>query len=223
MQLGRLYFKYITLFLACAWSAAISAQEIAGRVVGISDGDSFTLLTADNRQLKIRLAEIDAPERGQPYGSRAREQLSRLIFEETVIVDVQTLDRYGRTVGRPYKVDLDVCAEMVRTGAAWVYRQHLRDEELLEIESEARKARRGVWGLSESDNQPPWEWRRSGGKTQGPNGCTIKGNIGSSGVKIYHMPGMSSYAATRIDETKGERWFCSEEAAVAAGWRASRN
>jgi len=223
MQLGRLYLKYIAVFLVCAWSAAIPAQEISGRVVGIADGDSFTLLTADNRQVKIRLAEIDAPERRQPYGSRAREQLSRLIFQEKVIIDVQTVDRYGRTVGRPYKGDLDVCAEMVRTGAAWLDRQYLRDDGLLAIERDARKARRGVWGLSESDNQPPWEWRRSGGKAQGPNGCTIKGNIGSGGTKIYHVPGMSSYAATRIDASKGERWFCSEEAAVAAGWRAPRN
>lgn len=222
MQLRRFYLQGLALFLIGTWSAAIAGQEIAGRVVSIADGDSFTLLTADNRQVKIRLAEIDAPERGQPYGGRSREQLARLIFEQDVTVAIQTVDRYGRTVGRPYKDDLDVCAEMVRTGAAWVYRKYLRDERLLEIESDARKVGRGVWGLSESENLPPWEWRRSGGTDQGPNGCRIKGNIGSSGTKIYHVPGMSSYGATRIDETKGERWFCSVEAAVAAGWRAPR-
>lgn len=211
------------LSIICAWSTALPAQEIAGRVVGIADGDSFTLLTVDKREIEVRLAEIDAPERGQPYGSRSREQLSMLIFQQEVVVDVQTVDRYGRTVGRPYRGELDVCAEMVRTGAAWAYRQYLRDDQLLELESDAREARRGVWGLSEAENQPPWEWRRFGGEAQGPDGCTIKGNIGSSGAKIYHVPGISSYGATRIDETKGERWFCSEEEALAAGWRAPRN
>ncbi len=223
MLLIKAYLKYLGLFLICAWSATVSAQEVAGKVVGIADGDSFTLLTEDEQQVRIRLAEIDAPERGQPYGGRSREQLAVLIFGEKVVVDVQTTDRYGRTVGRPYKGDLDVCAEMVRTGAAWVYRKYLQDRRLLELEKDAREAGRGIWGLTEAENQPPWEWRRSGGQTHGANGCKIKGNIGSSGAKIYHMPGMPSYAATRIDQTKGERWFCSEEAAVAAGWRASRN
>ena len=78
-------------------------------------------------------------------------------------------------------------------------------------------------GLSEAQQVEPWNWRRgleSGGET--PEGCKIKGNINSKGVKIYHAPGMSSYGATRINESKGERWFCSEAEAKAAGWRAPR-
>jgi len=68
----------------------------------------------------------------------------------------------------------------------------------------------------------PWEWRRSGGNQGAPERCLIKGNINSKGDKIYHAPGMSSYGATRIDESKGERWFCSEAEALASGWRAPR-
>ena len=119
--------------------------------------------------------------------------------------------------------DLDVCEEMVRLGAAWVYRQYVRDRSLFEIEDEAREAGRGIWGLTESQRVEPWNWRRgleAGGER--PDGCVIKGNINSKGERIYHAPGMSSYGATRINESRGERWFCSEEEARAAGWRAPR-
>ncbi|WP_405240364.1 thermonuclease family protein [Lentisalinibacter orientalis] len=208
--------------LLCLLPLLVSAAELSGRVVGIADGDTFTLLTVEREQVKIRLAEIDAPERGQPYGNRARQVLSELVFQKAVRVEVQTTDRYGRTVGRPYVGELDVCAEMVRRGAAWVYRRYLRDRSLLAHEEAAREAERGLWGLSEARNVPPWEWRRSGNQESAPSGCNIKGNIGKGGARIYHVPGSSSYGPTRIDESKGERWFCSEEEARAAGWRAPR-
>jgi len=203
-------------------SPAIHAAEVSGKVIGIADGDTFTVLTANNRQIKIRLAEIDAPESGQPYGNKSKQALSGLIFGKSVRVAVQTTDRYGRTVGRPYVGDLDICAEMVRMGAVWVYREYLRDRLLLALESDAKANRRGVWGLSEAQNMPPWEWRRSGGQNATSNGCQIKGNINSKGDRIYHVPGSRSYGATRINKSKGERWFCSQDEAEAAGWRAPR-
>ena len=212
-----------SIVLLLVISSASQASELTGKVVGISDGDTFTLLTADKQQVKVRLAEIDAPESGQPYGDKSKQTLSGLIFSKDVRVVVQTTDRYGRTVGRPYVGDLDVCAEMVRVGAAWAYREYLRDRSLLTIESDAKAGKRGIWGLSEAQNVPPWEWRRSGGQNAISNGCQIKGNINSKGDRIYHVPGSRSYGATRINESKGERWFCSEAEARAAGWRAPMN
>ncbi len=200
--------------------------ELLGRVVGIADGDTFTLLTAEKVEVRIRLAEIDAPESGQPFGDKSRNALARLIFGKNIRVVVQTTDRYGRIVGRPFVDEVDVCAEMVRSGAAWVYRRYLRDENLLSVEAEARAEKEGVWGLSEAENMPPWEWRRYGGQQAAsdpaPSGCQIKGNINSKGERIYHVPGAHSYAATKIDEARGERWFCDEAEARAAGWRAPR-
>ncbi len=185
-----------------ALSPAVFAADLSGRVIGITDGDTVTLLTSDKQQVRIRLAEIDAPESGQPYGSKSKQKLSELIFGKDVRVVVQTTDRYGRTVGRPYAGDLDVCEEMVRAGAAWVYRQYVIDKSLFDIEIEAREAKRGIWGLSEAQNMPPWEWRRTGGQEGAPEGCNIKGNINSKGDKIYHVhSGMSSYRATKIDES----------------------
>ena len=213
--------RFIIVLLAL--SPAVFAADLSGAVVGIADGDTFTLLTSDKQQVKIRLAEIDAPESGQPYGNTSKQVLSGLIFGRDLRVVVQTTDRYGRTVGRPYVGNLDVCEEMVRVGAAWVYRQYVVDESLFDVENDARVARRGIWGLSESEQVEPWNWRRGlnvSGKT--PEGCNIKGNINSKGDKIYHAPGTRSYGATRINESKGERWFCSEQEAKAAGWRAPR-
>nr|WP_255575263.1 thermonuclease family protein [Caldovatus aquaticus] len=105
------------------------------------------------------MAGIDAPESGQTYGSRARQALSALAFGRQARVVVQDTDSYGRAVGRVYVGSHDVNAEMVRLGAAWVYRQDNRDPSLLRLETEARAAQRGLWALPEAARTPPWEWR----------------------------------------------------------------
>jgi endonuclease YncB( thermonuclease family) len=212
--------RWLIVLLILTSTSAIGS-EIQGRVIGISDGDTFTLLTPEKQQVKIRLAEIDAPESGQPYGNKSKQALSSLVYGKDVLVRVQTKDRYGRTVGRPYIGDLDICEEMVRMGAAWAYREYLRDQRLLTLEAEAKAQETGLWGLSEAQNTAPWGWRRHGDGNAADD-CQIKGNINSNGERIYHVPGSSSYGATRINEAKGERWFCSEAEARAAGWRAPR-
>jgi len=144
------------------------AAELTGRVVGLADGDTLTLLTPERRQVRVRLGEIDTPESRQPYGTRARQVLSELVFGKDARVVVQDTDRYGRTVGRVYAGAVDVNAEMVRQGAAWVYRQYSRDAALLQLEGEAKAARRGLWALPEAERTPPWEWRAAerGGATR---------------------------------------------------------
>ena len=213
--------QWLSVFLLVIAVPTLAA-ELHGRVVGIADGDTFTLLTADKQQVRIRLAEIDAPESGQPYGNKSKQALARLVFGKETRIVVQTTDRYGRTVGRPYVGDLDICAEMIRIGAAWAYRAYLKDQTLMALETDARTANLGVWGLSETQSRPPWEWRRFGGQNA-PGDCQIKGNINSKGVRIFHSPGSRSYGATKINESKGERWFCSEKEARDAGWRAPMN
>ena len=148
------------LLLAITNTAAVAAAaEIYGHVVRIIDGDTLTVLDANNRQTKVRLAEIDTPESGQPYGNRAKQELSDLAFDKDVRVAVRDVDRYGRMVGRVYAGEVDVNAEMVRRGAAWVYRQYNRDLTLIFIEQEAKREKRGLWGLPETDRKPPWQWR----------------------------------------------------------------
>jgi|SRR3569833_456374 len=145
------------LLLFALLPAFASAGTLQGKVVHISDGDTLTVLV-DHQQVKIRLAEIDAPESHQDYGQRAKQALGNLVFSKEVSVDYDRKDRYGRTIGRVYLGDLDVNAEMVRTGYAWVYRQYAKDKNLYALEDEARAARRGLWA---SDvHVPPWEWRK---------------------------------------------------------------
>lgn len=149
----------LTLLLSVIGTAA-TADTLAGKVVGVHDGDTLTLLDDSNRQIKIRLAEIDAPESHQPYGSRAKQELSGLAFGRYAAVQVQDIDRYGRTVGRITVDGVDVNAEMVRRGAAWVYRKYAKDQSLFTIEQQARNAKAGLWALPEADQMPPWEWRK---------------------------------------------------------------
>ena len=150
----------IAALAVCALMHAASAAELTGRVVRITDGDTLTVLDQAKHQTKIRLAEIDTPEKQQPYGTRAKQALSDLVFGKDVRVETVSTDRYGRTVGRVYEGSLYVNAEMVRLGAAWVYRQYSHDPSLLRLEQEARDARRGLWRLPEAERVPPWEWRK---------------------------------------------------------------
>jgi endonuclease YncB( thermonuclease family) len=146
----------ITLLLG----AKTPEGNFSGKVVEIVDGDTLTVLTSVKEQVRVRLAEIDAPERRQPYGSRSRQTLAELAFQKAVKVVYIDTDNYGRVVGRIYAGDVDISAEMVRRGAAWVYRDYVRDRSLFAVEADARDAKRGLWGLPEA-GVPPWEWRHA--------------------------------------------------------------
>jgi endonuclease YncB( thermonuclease family) len=137
---------------------AAPGTVITTSVGHVKDGDSLVLLSAGER-IETRIAEIDAPEIGQPYGRKAKRALLRHVEGQEVRLEVVDHDRYDRTVGRLLVGDTDVGRELVREGAAWVSRRYGRDRRLYELESEARRARRGLWALSEAERTPPWEWR----------------------------------------------------------------
>lgn len=160
-------FARILATLLLVTTIPASAETFDCRVVGISDGDTFTCLTSDKQQVKVRMGEIDTPEKAQPYGTRARQALSDLIFGKDVALTVQDRDRYGRTVARVKVGNTDVNAEMVRTGAAWAYREYLKDRTLIDLESTAKHFKRGLWSLPLAEQQAPWDWRkerRNGGR-----------------------------------------------------------
>lgn len=158
--------KPVTLFLLASVaigdpsSAQRAAPTFQARVVGVSDGDTVTVLTDDRRQVKIRLAEIDAPEARQPYGSRAKQELSSIVFGRAVTVTPRDVDRYGRTVAMLRVGTTDASAAMVRRGAAWVFRQYSTDPTLPPLEQAARRARVGLWALPDDQRLPPWQWRQ---------------------------------------------------------------
>jgi len=108
----------------------------------------------------VRLVDIDAPEKGQPFGNRSKQALEVLVKGQDVLVVERGQDRYQRTLGRVYRGDLDVNAEQVRQGMAWVHRQYAKDASLFQIEAEAKEQKRGLW--RDPEPVPPWEWRRVG-------------------------------------------------------------
>ncbi len=146
--------------LAVALVVALAGGAVAAdlRVVRVSDGDTFVGLDAENRQVKVRLHGIDAPEAKQPFGTVARKALADLIAEKVVSVEEVDRDRYGRVVGRVTIGGKLVNAEMVRAGLAWRYVTYDKRNEFGGLEDEARRQRRGLW----ADAHPvaPWEWRK---------------------------------------------------------------
>lgn len=206
-----------------------SATALSGRA-RVVDGD-----TIDVGGARVRLHGVDAPESGQscvvqgerwPCGRRATRALAGRLGGRTVVCEERDRDRYGRIVAVCQQGGRDINAWLVAEGWALSYRRYSRD--YMDEESTARAARKGVW---RGEFVAPWDWRR-GERLHGAarqtrpaeqatsKRCNIKGNIShNSGRRIYHMPGDRDYARTRISPSRGERWFCTEAEARAAGWR----
>ena len=142
-----------------------NADLLTGIVVGISDGDTLTLLDAQKQQHKIRLSGIDTPEKAQPWGQNAKESLSNMVFNRQVTVDWHKTDRYGRTLGKVIVDGVDANLVLVKAGMAWHYKQYAKeqqeDDRILYAEAEtiARMVKKGLW--SDPAPTPPWEWRKS--------------------------------------------------------------
>lgn len=136
----------------------VIAAAFLASVIGISDGDTLTVLH-EREPLKIRIAEIDAPEKAQPFGTRSKQALSDMCFGKQAEVVPQTKDRYGRTVARVRCDGQDASEQLVRSGMAWVFDRYVTDRSLYSMQDEARAARRGLW--VDVGPIPPWEWRKS--------------------------------------------------------------
>lgn len=128
-------------------------------VVGVSDGDTIKVRCGDQPQERIRLMEIDAPEKAQAYGQRAKQALSALVYGKEIRVEAGGKDRYRRTLAHLKLDDIDINRLMVRQGFAWCYRQYLHDGGCLDDEVQARERRLGLW--ADADPTPPWEWRKA--------------------------------------------------------------
>ena len=128
-----------------------SANIIHGRVVGVSDGDTVTVIDANKTQYKIRLAGIDAPEKAQAYGQKSKESLSDLVFGKQVDVEWSKQDRYGRTVGKIMLAGVDINLEQIKRGMAWHYKQYQNEQSpedrdaYAKYQSQAQERRVGLW------------------------------------------------------------------------------
>ena len=217
--------------LALAAGVAAPAAALSGpaRVI---DGD-----TIEVGKTRVRLHGVDAPESGQSCaasgarwacGRRAARALAGRLGGRAVICEERDRDRYGRVVAVCRQDGRDINAWLVAEGWALAYRRYSRA--YVGEEQRAQAARKGIW---RGEFVAPWDWRRGkrlrgSARTNRPSAnatskrCNIKGNIGRGGERIYHVPGGRYYAQTRIDRSRGERWFCSEREARGAGWRRAR-
>jgi endonuclease YncB( thermonuclease family) len=148
----------LPLLLPTTLSPAFARTVLQGRVVAVHDGDTLTVLDRYRREYRIRLHLIDAPEKSQDYGLRSKQSLSQLVYKRDVSVDVTTVDRYHRLVGKVLWGGYDINLEQVARGMAWVYRKYGKDERYLAAEAAARRARLGLWAKARP--VPPWEFRK---------------------------------------------------------------
>jgi endonuclease YncB( thermonuclease family) len=151
--------RFVCLLILLA-PLSVSAAEWSGTVVGISDGDTLTVLNADKRQVKIRLVEIDAPESKQAFGTQSKQSLSDICFKKPVVVDDHGTDKYKRTLGRLTCDGIDANTEQVKRGMAWAYKQYLTDQSIADLEEQAKAAGVGLW--ADAEPTPPWEFRHGG-------------------------------------------------------------
>ena len=201
-------------------AAPPAGAEMAGPALVI-DGDTLEISGQ-----RIRLEGIDAPESAQtcqtadtkvyPCGSQSTRALSQIIGHETIACESLGTDKYGRMLGICFLDGEDINRYMVESGNAWAFVKY--SQRYVWEEFKARTAKVGIW---QGPAQPAWEFRHSGwqlAEASAPQGCAIKGNVSRNG-RIYHLPWQPWYGNVKIDETRGERWFCSEAEARDAGWR----
>ena len=195
------------LAIAVNWLFAVSVTAqicnepscFDANVVAVADGDTVTVLRqtdAGPRQVRVRLTEIDAPERGQPWGTRARQALANKVFRKVVQVVASGEDRYGRLLARLHIGRRDVNRELVREGHAWVYRRYAT-ENWLPDEAAARVSGLGLWSLGAGDATPPWEWRRIEHEQRRKVAATFNSESFSCGSKRYCRE-MASCAEARF-------------------------
>lgn len=164
--------KLFPMVVAFGIAVASHAHALSGKVVGVTDGDTITVLTESNFRRKVRLASIDAPESGQAFGKAAKQELSKLLCGapvgkracdgKQVHVTEDDVDRYGRLIGIVTVGDTNANKHMVASGLAWVYVKYLppnhRDDSFLLWQAYAKQERRGLW--IDDAPTPPWEFRK---------------------------------------------------------------
>ena len=213
--------RFFVVFLMILWPGFAAGDPMG--TIRVVDADTWQV-GGD----RVRLHGIDAPEQDQTCtrpsgevwscGVWASEQ-ARARFEGAwAQCEALDTDRYGRVVARCEVGGQDAGQLMVQSGWAYAYRRYSMMYDL----DEKRAAVRGI-GLHGSSAQAPADFRAAGRPSAAGDGaCAIKGNISASGSRIYHMPGQEHYRQTQINLSRGERWFCSEAEARAAGWRRAR-
>lgn len=176
------------------------SESFTGKCVGVADGDTISVMR-DGKALRIRLDGVDCPEKNQDFGSRAK-QFTSMVFSKEVEVQVKTIDKYGRTVGRVFIEGKDLSLEIIKAGMGWHYKQYNQEQILSDAEQFAQGKKMGLWSMP--NPTPPWEFRHRGqasdlqqqtNSSSGTAGAQVY--ITKSGKK-YHSAGCSSLSRSMI-------------------------
>lgn len=155
--------RFITLLCLLTVSLFANAETYTGRVVGVTDGDTVTVLDSSNTQHKVRLAGIDAPEKKQAFGQASKQNLSNLVYDKTVTIETAKRDRYQREVGKVIINGRDANLKQIEAGLAWHYKKYANEQSSVDqqtyaaAEVQAQQGRRGLW--NEANPTPPWDYR----------------------------------------------------------------
>lgn len=164
---ARSWFRFAIAVTALLQALHAQAETFTGRVIGVADGDTLTVLDERRQQHKIRLAGIDAPEKRQPFGGRSKQNLAAMAFNKNVVVEWNKRDRYGRTVGKVMVNGVDANLEQINAGMAWWYRDYAKEQspedrrQYEQAEAKAQMSRTGLW--SDKNPVPPWDFRHGTG------------------------------------------------------------
>lgn len=226
LTLGIAACVYVEAHVAGPAAAATGQDVLITGGASVIDGDT---LRVDGHT--IRIHGIDAPEQGQlcnrpdggnwPCGRAATVRMGQLTADVSLACQSIENDRYGRVVAKCRAGSRDLGEALVGEGMAWAFRRY--SEDYMAVETIAQADGIGIW---QTETQTAWDYRKAPqvDSSERPSAadCLIKGNISSTGERIYHMPWSPAYSRTKINTSNGERWFCSEEEAREAGWRATR-
>ncbi|MDA8954243.1 thermonuclease family protein, partial [Pseudomonadales bacterium] len=190
---------YCLLFLIALLPFVASAamgQTLFGKVTRVVDGDTIAFKVHDGPIEKVRLADIDTPERDQPWGTEATTALRQWSMSKPARIEVVDTDRYGRLVATLWVDDENINRRLVKEGHAWVYRKYLRDTSLIKLEARAKLTRTGLWSSNKAIK--PSDWRR-GQRSNKPTSAvndSVSGPVKKSRSGICHAPGSTYYART---------------------------
>ncbi len=195
--------------------AQVQAANFVGKVVKVSDGDTIEVMH-QGRAERIRLAEIDCPEKKQPFGKKAKEFTIEMAAGKIVTVEIETKDRYGQTVGEVILSDgRSLNRELVKAGMAWWYRTYSKDESIGALESDARRLRIGLW--QDISPSPPWEYRkgkRTARKLISSEFSNSRALHGNSSSKVFHQKGCKYYDCKNCSEN-----FANRNEAIGSGFK----
>ena len=201
------------LALCCCAALSTQAEIFTAKVIVVTDGDTVIVLR-DGQKVKTRLANIDAPEKAQPFGKQSRDSLLEMVGKKQVQIDSQAVDQYGRLVGLISVDGLNVNEEQVRRGMAWEYSHFHRDETYRALQNEARQAQRGLW--TQYNPQAPWQWRKLHPSARPDLQDRWRGDSTRSiPVMLYDMECGKKHRCSQMDSCDEARFYfthCDEKA-----------